>query len=274
MSLIQKVKQQKTKAAQMHAIVELAMLGRATVVLIGSNRRMTNLPVYGKSVTTGDEVIVDYSSEGTPYVRASIEYELEPEPEVQVIFAEAPVSNNDGFMAGKVTLSSDQSFSGTVAGSIFTWTPILFNEVLYDNLSLWNPSAGFFGEMPTGQYVASVNLGFQYYGYASGYFAVQLINYKASTGAITPIDFRMPFSKNAVFQGGSDHNIDIVNFTTLCRISDADEAIGLAFCVNIGAYINPTVIADYSVFSLHKLKNLDPLGGMSTRGWWDSGTYF
>lgn len=272
MTLKQQVKKTKTRSSQMYAIVEMATLGRATVVLLGSSQRMTNLPVYGKSVTTGDKVVVDYSSEGIPYVRVAIQYDDEVDQEPLVILNEALVDNNDGFMAGKVILTSDNVFSGSIVGDTFSWTPILFDKVLYDNLYLWNNTAGYFSNMPTGQYLVNVNLGFQVYSNGGpGFFAVQVINYKASTGALTPTDFRIPYSHDLQAYNG----IEVINFTTLARISDTDEGIGLAFCAYASGYIYPEVLKDYSAFSVHKLKNLSLENEQAIRGYWDtSGTYF
>lgn len=274
MNLLQQIKGTKTRGAQVHAVVEMALMGRATVILVGSQKRMTNLPVYGKEVSSGDKVIIDYSAEGQPYVRSSIEYEDAEDPGIEVIFHDAPVDSNDGFVAGKAGLAANRVFSDTIAGDTFTWIPIIFDNILYDNYGLWN-SSGFFGELPSGQYLATVNLGFSTSVLsASGYAAVQLLNYKASTGALTPIDFRIAFSQNVQFYSGADHNIHIVNFSTLARITDTDEAIGVALSVYTSYQVKPTILKDYSSFSIHKLKNLIP-ESTAVRGFWDTGgTYF
>lgn len=46
------------------ATVEQSALGVATVLVPGSNRRYTNLPVIGTPVVAGDTVIIDFSSDG------------------------------------------------------------------------------------------------------------------------------------------------------------------------------------------------------------------
>ena len=267
MTLRQQVKQTKTRTSQVHAVVESTAIGRATVVLVGSAQRMTNLPVYGKEVSVGDEVIIDYSSQGIPFCRAPVQYEEDEPLETRVIANESIVDGKDGFVAVKVGLLSNRYFTETVAGDTFTWTPVLFDDILYDNRSLWRYANGWCGEMPTGQYVVTASLGFEHYG-GAGYIAVQVLNFKASTNTLTPVDFRTPYSDDV----GSYSGTSVINFTTLARISDPDEAIGLGF---YASGTNPQILAAYSMFSIHKLKNLSPDNSLAIRGYWDTGgTYF
>ncbi len=225
MNLSQKVKAAKTRASQVHATVELSLLGVATVRLTGSNQRMTNLPVYGRQVKTGDEVIIDYSSEGRPYVRVPIEKSLVTKPSTNVIVNDNSADSDDGFVAGKVSLTIDTIFTDTIAGDTFIWTPIVFDRQLYDITNIYSSTCGVFGALSQGQYICSLNLGFSVSVLtAAGYSAVQFLNYKVSTGLLSPIDFRMPHIQNVRFYGGgNDHNVHIANFTTWCRIAGEDE---------------------------------------------------
>lgn len=277
MSLIHKVKSTKTRASQVYATVELALLGVATVRLTGSDQRMTNLPVYGRQVKTGDTVIVDYSAEGRPFVRVSIEKSLVTKPPTNVIVNDNTVDSDDGFIAGKVSLTIDTIFTDTIVGDTFTWTPIVFDRQLYDITNIYSSTSGIFGALPQGQYICNLNLGFSISVLtAAGYSAVQFLNYKVSTGLLSPIDFRMPHIQNVRFYGGGDdHNVHIANFTTLCRISGEDEGIGVGLHVYTTSMIQPEILKEYSWFSIHKLNNLSIDNVQALRGYWDSaGIYF
>lgn len=267
MSLRQQVKYTKSRSSQMHAVVESTVLGKATVVLVGSSQRFTNLPVYGKEVSPGDEVIIDYSSQGTPYCRAPIQYTEDAPLETRVIVNEADIDPYDGFVACKVCLLSNRYFTETIAGDTFTWTKILFDDVKYDNRNIWNYAGGYCGELPTGQYMVNVNLGFEHYA-SAGHIAVQILNYDTSNGTLSAVPFRTPYSDDV----GAYSGVNVINFTTLARISDPNESIGLGFFCSSA---NPQFLAAYSVFSIHKLKNLSPDNSMAIRGYWDSGgSYF
>lgn len=52
-----------------YAILEALTLSRATVVITGSNQRMTNLEVMSSDLIIGEQVVVDYSSGVPPFVR-------------------------------------------------------------------------------------------------------------------------------------------------------------------------------------------------------------
>ena len=263
MTLRQLVKQTKTRASQVYATVESAVLGKATVILVGSSQRITNLPVYGKEVSAGDTVVIDYSSEGIPYCRAPIQYQEDAALPTRVIVNEADVDPYDGFVACKVGLLSNRTFVDTVVGDTFTWTKIIFDDVKYDNRSLWNHTYGYCGELPTGQYMVNVNLGF--YG-VTGIFAVQVLYYDTSDYDIDPVPFRTPYSHDM------GYGVNVINFTTLARISDPNEAIGIGFYCTAPT---PQFLSAYSMFSIHKLKNLSPHNALAVRGYWDSGgTYF
>lgn len=267
MNLKQQVKYTKTRSSQMHAVVESAVLGRATVVLVGSSQRFTNLPVYGKEVSAGDQVIVDYSSQGTPYCRAPIQYTEDAPLETRVIVNEADVDPYDGFVACKVGLISDQYFTETVDGDNFTWTKALFNDIRYDNRNIWNSTHGYCGELPTGQYMVTVQLGINHWG-GDGYIVVQLLNYYTDDASLGPVPFRTPYSDDV----GAYSGMNVINFTTLARITDPNEAIGLGYYVSSG---NPIILSQYSMFSIHKLKNLSPDNNLAIRGYWDTGgSYF
>ncbi len=274
MTLIQQVKRTKIRGSQVYGIVELAILGKATVIPIGSRQKMSNLPIYGETLRTGDTVIIDYSADGQPYVRKAIPASTATRPPINVTVNDASIATEDGFVAGKVMLTGDQTFTDTVAGNTITWTPILFDLVLYDTDDIWND--GMFGSLLTGQYIVNVNLGFKTDVVTSdGWAAVQVINYKKSTGALTPQDFRIPYSKDVQFYGGGGSNTHIVNFSTLCRVSEGDNAIGLALAVYTTAYIECEILQAYSWFSIHKLKNLAVDNTEAVRGFWDSaGAYF
>ena len=64
-----RVRRTKTSGSKIYATVESVSLGEATVRLARNGARLTNLPVHGVLPRVGDRVIVDYSSEGKPYVR-------------------------------------------------------------------------------------------------------------------------------------------------------------------------------------------------------------
>ena len=57
------------RGAKMYATVEHVIYGHATVRFANNGARMTSLPIIGADVNAGDQVVVDYSAEGTPYVR-------------------------------------------------------------------------------------------------------------------------------------------------------------------------------------------------------------
>jgi hypothetical protein len=275
MSLIQEVKKTKIRGAKVYGVVELSMLGKATVRLVGSSQRLTNLSVFGESVVTGDTVIVDYSAEGRPYVRMAIPQVESSAPPVNIIDKSTSTGNTDGFVAGKVALTTNTVFTDTVAGDTITWIPIVFDLTLYDTDDIWGN--GKFGPLKIGQYLVNVTLGFRHLTHAgNGWYAVQILNYKSSTSEITPVDFKIPYSKDVRFYGGgADNNIHVANFSTMCRISEHDRAIGLAFAVKTSEYIYPEVLQAYSWFSIHKLKNLALDNSQAVRGYWDSGgTYF
>jgi hypothetical protein len=275
MSLKRLVKLTKLRGSKVYGVVELSMLGKATIKLVGSSQRLTNLPIFGENVLTGDMVIIDYSAEGRPYVRMAIPQVERSAPPIDIIDKGTGAGAEDGFVAGKVMLTGNTTFTDTVAGDTITWIPINFDLLLYDTDDIWNN--GKFGPLKIGQYLASVSLGFRSLTTeGTGWYAVQLLNYKHSEDTITPIDFKIPFSKRVQFYGGGgDHNIHVANFSTLCRISEHDQAIGLALAVQTAEYIECEILQLYSWFSIHKLKNLAGDNAQAVRGYWDSGgSYF
>lgn len=270
MSLIYKVKKTKTAASKVYATVEMTMLGVATVRLKGSSKRMTNLPIFGGEVSVGDTVVVDYSGEGKPFVRKAIEAEPVTRLGTNVIETNPTVKKDDGFLAGKFGLLQDTTFEDTVEDGQFTWIKVAFDKTYYDIPGLWQDH--YMGQIWTGQYILNLTLAFSTQSLtASGYCGVDFMNYKASTGATSPKNFMMPYIENVEFFGENDENVHIINISTLARISEPDNAIGVVFFVYTTGYIYPVVLSENTVFSIHKLNNLDPVHQEAMRGWWDSG---
>ncbi len=71
MSLLRRpIRLQVETPSKVYATVdEVSPFGTATVRLATNGARLTNLPVHGQTVVAGQRVVVDYSSEGKPYVR-------------------------------------------------------------------------------------------------------------------------------------------------------------------------------------------------------------
>lgn len=93
------------RGAKLYAIVEECHYGRATVRLAEDGARLSNLVVYGASVSPGETVIIDYSAEGVPSVRPL----TIPEPEVGLSLDGMSISeevNTKGMVAGKIYASS------------------------------------------------------------------------------------------------------------------------------------------------------------------------
>lgn len=264
MSLIRDVRTAKKEGATVHAKVEEVHFRKATIKLVGSSQRMTNIPIYGdQNIVPGDEVVVDYSGE-TPYVRTTIKPEY---PDENLTAAEEPESTVNfvkGFVALKVGLTGNKSFTDTFSYAGYTWRPVKFDKIFYDNYDLYNN--GVIGPVPTGQYILTVNLGFS--PSTSGNALFQVVNRDMSTGNMdTAVDFRMPYSVDYY-----SATTKAISFTTLCRISKTGEGFGLAARFSLG---NATFLKDYCLLSLHKVCDLDSQLASAYRGYWDSeGSYF
>lgn len=66
---ISKVRKAGKAGNYVYATLEALTLSRATVVITGSNQRMTNLEVMSSDLVIGEQVVVDYSSGTPPFVR-------------------------------------------------------------------------------------------------------------------------------------------------------------------------------------------------------------
>jgi len=148
--LRQNIRRTKTSGAKVYATVEEVNMGLATVRVGG--QRLTNLPVHGILPTAGDTVVVDYSSEGKPYVRRAtvpvdtLAEELEAAaweedlPPTDVLVDEVPAWPVLPYAAMKMSMSGSYSM-----GIHTTWhnSPryvIPFDTLDYDvgNISVMN----------------------------------------------------------------------------------------------------------------------------------------
>jgi hypothetical protein len=118
------------KGAYIYATVEDIKLGFATVRLSTNGARMTNLPVVGGPVLTGQRVAVDYSAGVPPVVRPVAE---EQQPTVGLGLPEGPevTSSPRRDHSCRLRLTSQTGISHD------SWTTISWSEAEYQTDTFW-----------------------------------------------------------------------------------------------------------------------------------------
>lgn len=120
--------------AKRRAIVEKLKIGKATVRLVGTNVRMTNLNVVGYGIEEGDLVYVEYGGI-KPVVKPAGKAEQE----------RLKILGSGGKRRGDVEAEPSSDVGARVYRSTNltipynTWTPIPFNTVDWDSSNIWTP---------------------------------------------------------------------------------------------------------------------------------------
>jgi len=122
--------------SQVYAQVEETHMGLSTVRLADNGARLTNLYTVGHVEAT-DLVIVEYGTDGTPYIRPTtvpiieedeISVYLDPAEEVEDAVPDTPIT------VCKLTRTSRQTIPAD------TSTPIVFDKKLFDPCKMWDGS--------------------------------------------------------------------------------------------------------------------------------------
>lgn len=139
MSIIKRqVRQAHQSGVFVYATVEELNLGLATVRLISTGARLTNLPVIGGEIVKGQRVIIDYASGTSPRVRA-VQVPLAESPSV---LPDAPVAKPAigevpvGGAGVRVSGVSDEIMSPNV------WYDLSWTSLVYDTTDGYMYSSG------------------------------------------------------------------------------------------------------------------------------------
>ena len=120
--------------AKRKAVVEKLKIGKATVRLVGTNVRMTNLNVVGYGIEEGDLVYVEYGGI-KPVVKPASRAEQE----------ELILLGSGGKRAGDVTDEPNSDVGARVYRLTDlvvpwnTWTPVEYDTVDWDSSNFWTP---------------------------------------------------------------------------------------------------------------------------------------
>lgn len=125
--------------SQVYAVAEETHLGLTTVRLASTGARLSNLYTVG-FVEAGDPVIVEYGTDGVPYVRPTTipEVEEEPLPIALVTAAEPPpdLPTPKPIMVGKVGRSTSQTIPPDTMSAILLTRKIFDPEDMSDGIGL------------------------------------------------------------------------------------------------------------------------------------------
>lgn len=114
-----------------YGLVESIRNGLATVILRGSTRRMTNLPVVDVDISVGEVVIIDQVANGKPFVRR-----ISSPVEISVPTLAQAVANRAFSSTGPVVFSVNRTGSDILVGT-GGWAEIDFDNVVFDDYELF-----------------------------------------------------------------------------------------------------------------------------------------
>ena len=261
---------------KVYAVVEEASpFGTATVKLATNGARLTNLAVHGQAVAAGQRVVVDYSSEGKPYIRPLTI--ITSGDDVITLGDTEEEIEDPGFICGRWTITDERAaLRLPLEGNL----RVYFNEVVWggngitSNLSLQDRGITYgsycIGFEHSGKYLISATVGIEIRQLMKGnYLDAALMFY------VKP--WNRPFSWSEIPVGirrrrlGDSTGQYILNANCITQISSED-------ILNVQLDLNATNsnwVADwnlakdlpkYPVLDIWRITP-DSLSERSTRGW-------
>ena len=123
--------------ARRRAVVEKLKVGKATVRLIGTNARMTNLNVVGTGINEGDTVFVEYSGIKPVVKPAGV---LENEVSLNIGIGGTKGESAELLKPKEIDLGARVYCSTDTTVPHNTWTTVQYDSADWDTDNLWSPA--------------------------------------------------------------------------------------------------------------------------------------
>lgn len=294
MSLRREIRRTKT-SGKTYARVESVIMHKATVTLIGSSNKLTNLPIYGSNVNVGDTVIVEYPTSGQPYIRAitiNPKQNSLPEGDVDISFPEITenyspaysdeeiVQESDDMVIVQATTAGHKEMITTYNAGADSWKAevVVFDTAVYDQKGLLNPTNGHIGILEPGPYLVDLTLGVSYdVQVADVIEKIQVFLLREDgSGTYSSSGFLGSISQGIQnVEGKTD--IHVIHSTFPIRISKAGMSISAAITMVLAERDAPWTLLKsgrkYPQITVWKMAD-HAVGPRASRYWWDTGQVY